>query len=198
MEKEEVQILIKQALFAEKRRQFKKKLFILASAVIFAPALIFAASIAIPNKFSDGDTLSAAKLNENFDTLLTKVNDLDAKVSKIKVTQLFDNVVGPLPVTTSSFTTSGGNLYISASGGGYVNCAQPAQDIGFNVQIDGVTKGTIRHYAGTACDPRIAGTGSLLITGVAAGNHTITYTVFGAQTNTGGQSYFYGTLIELP
>ncbi len=69
MEKLEIQNLIQKALIAERRRQFKKKLFIIAGAAIFVPALIYAASVTIPNTFSDGETLSAAKLNENFSAL---------------------------------------------------------------------------------------------------------------------------------
>lgn len=41
-------------------------------------AALFAAAIAKPHTFSDGDTLSASKLNENFDALYAKMNELDA------------------------------------------------------------------------------------------------------------------------
>ena len=76
----EIKAAVKQAMAAEKRRQLRLKLILIGAVAIFSPVIIYAASIAIPHRFSDGDTLSAAKLNENFDTLTTKVNSLDSKI----------------------------------------------------------------------------------------------------------------------
>jgi len=44
-------------------------------------AALYAAAITKPHTFSDGDTLSAAILNANFDALYAKVNELDTRVS---------------------------------------------------------------------------------------------------------------------
>lgn len=84
MDKTEVQEIVKQSLATEKRRQFKKKLILVATTAIFAPVFLYAASIAIPNTFSEGDTLSAGKLNDNFSTLLTKANDNDTRISALE------------------------------------------------------------------------------------------------------------------
>lgn len=59
--------------------KLKRKWFLLGSlTVLLVPLTIWAATITKPHTFSDGDTLSASKLNENFDTLYTRVNELDS------------------------------------------------------------------------------------------------------------------------
>jgi hypothetical protein len=81
MNAEEVQMIVRQALISERARRFKRKLKLLVLVGILTPAIIYAVSIGLPNRFNSGDLLSSAKLNDNFDTIIAKVNDLDAKIS---------------------------------------------------------------------------------------------------------------------
>jgi len=77
---EEVQAAVQEALRFEMRKRFRRNLLILTGAVVFVPFSVWAAAIAIPNAFNDGDTLSASKLNDNFNALLTKVNEFAAQI----------------------------------------------------------------------------------------------------------------------
>jgi hypothetical protein len=58
--------------------------YITAAAVLFLPVLAFASPVAIPNQFADGDPISAAEFNENFDALATAVNDNDTRVAALE------------------------------------------------------------------------------------------------------------------
>lgn len=60
----------------EKRRRQKRIVWLAAFFVI--PLGLWAATV-IPNGFADGDTLSAAKLNENFQALAAKIDAMEGK-----------------------------------------------------------------------------------------------------------------------
>ncbi len=57
---------------------------------------------------------------------------------------LFNNVIGPLPRTSGTFTTYGGTLMIFVSGSAFAGTT--ATTIGMNVQVDGVTKFSEYHF----------------------------------------------------
>ncbi len=60
-----------------------------------------------------------------------------------KITSLFQNQRGPLPLA-GTFTTSGGNILVTASGSGYRQTN--GGTIGMRVNIDGATLGVARTY----------------------------------------------------
>lgn len=77
----EIRQAVLEALEAENKRRFLRKLKIWA-VLLSTVTAVYAVSITIPNNFSDGDTLSAAKLNENFQALVSKVNTIDTKLER--------------------------------------------------------------------------------------------------------------------
>jgi hypothetical protein len=60
----------------EKRKRQKRLAWL--AAVLLTPVGLWAATV-IPNGFTDGDTLSAAKLNENFQALAAKIDAIEGK-----------------------------------------------------------------------------------------------------------------------
>jgi len=74
---DEIKMAVQEAMREDKRKRLKRNLILFLGLAIFLPATIWAAAIVIPNRFSDGDTLSAGKLNDNFDSLGSGLNALD-------------------------------------------------------------------------------------------------------------------------
>ncbi len=109
--------------------------------------------------------------------------------------QAFNNAVGPMPLTSGSFTTRGQTLLVLAAGSGFHG--SPGQLIGMNIQIDGVNKGVSRVYTNEASSHKAFVMNPLLVTGIAAGAHTVSLTAL-AGTSTDGNDIFNATVIELP
>jgi hypothetical protein len=115
--------------------------------------------------------------------------------SKFATHGIFNQQVGPLPLTSSSFTTGGGTLLIFASGSGY---AGSSQVIVMSVYVDSNVVGTcnVRINAGTINEHFPFVSNGIIATGIAAGAHTITLTTTTAVTD--GTDYFSVTVLELP
>ncbi len=107
------------------------------------------------------------------------------------------NSVGPLPLTSASFTTHGGHLMITYSGSGYSSVASTL--IGMTVKLDGVTfidnTGILANNASQhlAFVPK-----TWLMSGVAPGSHTIGLTPLNISTQTDSGDIFNVTVTELP
>ena len=81
--------------------------------------------------------------------------------------------MGPLPVTSGSFTTADGTLLITFSGSGFSNSV--AGLIGMNIAIDGVISGHISEiYANNTLTHMAIILKTWVRTGLAAGPHIIT------------------------
>lgn len=109
--------------------RFIKKVFTWKGAVIGLTLLLFIGGIFIfseaitkPNEFHAGDLISANEMNENFDTLYDKVNDMD---------ELIDTIV----------TEGGLNPWASSNGDLYYNSG--------NVGIGTSSPETLLHVNGT-------------------------------------------------
>ncbi len=109
--------------------------------------------------------------------------------------QAFNSVAGPMPKTSSSFTTTGKTLHIVASGSGYN--ASGAAGIGMAVQIDGVTYGYARTYTNEVASHKAFPAATIVVTGLAAGSHTLTLTSWNG-TSTDANDYFSATVEEMP
>jgi len=109
--------------------------------------------------------------------------------------QAFNSTPGPLPLTSASFTSRGQTLLIIASGSGFV-AATPGL-VGMDIKVDGVIKGASRAYTNEALSHKAFVTNALLVTGIAAGAHTISLSVQ-AGTSTDGGDIFSAAVIELP
>lgn len=82
MTEQQIEEILSKKLAAELPR-LKKKWFLFGLGLALClPLAIYAANITKPHIFADGDTLSATKLNENFDALYTKINALDSKIER--------------------------------------------------------------------------------------------------------------------
>lgn len=112
-----------------------------------------------------------------------------------RVTHVMNAVAGPMPKTSSNFTTGGGTLIVFASGSGY---RVPSGGIGMNVQVDGVTKGICKAFTNEASSHKAFTTNPIVVTGIAAGTtHTITVTAWNS-TSSDGNDYYNVTVLELP
>jgi hypothetical protein len=116
-------------------------------------------------------------------------------LEEIKVTQLYANQAGALPLTSAAFTTTGGTLVIFADGSGYSNAANTL--IGMDIKVDGVAKGLCQFYTTETLSHKPFVANALVVTGIAAGSHTVTLSVRAA-TFTDGNDYFSVTVFELP
>lgn len=98
------------------RRRQQKKLALLA---LLLPVTFWAASIVKPHTYKDGDILSATSLNENFDILFNKVNELNAKVTaefkfiKGSSDYTFNTTLSDVPQAAITITTDGAPIKIS-------------------------------------------------------------------------------------
>ncbi len=133
MTEQEIQEKIKAGIAAEMARLRRRRLQFWALVGLLIPLSFLAATIVKPHTFNDGDVLSAAKLNENFDALYTKVNELDAKLNAadevVCLAASDSNVPNTLNCSSGKkFVTPvfGGKFYDST----YANCN--------NVQASGI------------------------------------------------------------
>ena len=115
------------------------------------------------------------------------------KSSMWKVTGVLANSPGGLPLS-GSFSSGGGSLMVTACGAGYYGAAGVV--IGFNVQIDSVTKGGTSLYLNEANSHRALPCANFVVTGIAAGSHTASIVANTITTN--GSDFFSLTIIEFP
>jgi len=80
MTEKQIEEIVAAKVTAEIARIRRKRLIFWAIGFVFVPLTLWAAAIVKPNTFSDGDTLSAAKLNDNFDTIFIKLNEYLAQI----------------------------------------------------------------------------------------------------------------------
>lgn len=82
MTENQISELIKAGIRAEMARIRKRRLIMVAVGIFLAPFVIWAATITKPHTFTSGTPAVASEINANFDTLFTKVNELDAKIER--------------------------------------------------------------------------------------------------------------------
>lgn len=114
-----------------------------------------------------------------------------------QATQVFNWKQGPLPVS-GTFTSNGGTLVIIASGSAYASA--PVSWIGMNIDIDGVTRGYSSMVANEAGTHKALVSNSLVVTGIAAGTHTLQLSKCvnaGFNTVTDAADIFFATVLEL-
>ena len=63
----------------------RRRLVVAGAAIVLAlPVVATAASVDIPNAFSDGDPILASEFNENFDAIAAAINDNDQRLSDVE------------------------------------------------------------------------------------------------------------------
>lgn len=105
------------------------------------------------------------------------------------------NSVGPLPLNSATFTTYGGTLRIQYSGSGYSPVANRL--IGMTVKLDGTAFDQTGIYANNGGMHLAFVSKEWVLTGIPAGNHTLTLEPM-AGTATDGGDIFNATVTELP
>lgn len=105
------------------------------------------------------------------------------------------NSTGPLPLSSGSFTTSGGTLRLQYSGSGY--SSTPNTLIGMTVKVDGTAIDQTGIYANNSGMHLAFVSKEWVLTGIAAGSHTVTLEPM-AGTFTDGGDIFNVTITELP
>jgi len=110
-----------------------------------------------------------------------------------KITSLFQNQRGPLPLS-GTFTTSGGNILVTASGSGYRETN--GGTIGMRVNIDGATLGVARTYTNEVGSHK-----AFVLTSVplalGSGQHTLSLDLLNLTAQNSGD-YFSATVQEIP
>jgi hypothetical protein len=126
---------------------------------------------------------------------------IEAAVAGTSVaTQVINNATGPSPASTSwtitsdEFATSGGTLVILASGSAF--SSTPPSQIGMDISIDDVTKGTAKVTA-IGDNQYSFVSQALVVPGITAGTHTIKLKQATSTTKAGSGSFFNVTVLEL-
>ena len=116
-------------------------------------------------------------------------------VNRFHSTQLI-NSLGPLPLTSASFNSSGGTLMLFYSGSGYSNTN--GRMIGMTVKIDGNVVDQTGVFANVYNTHLAFVPKQWILTGIAAGPHTVTLEVMNAYTLTDPNDIFEVMLTEMP
>lgn len=110
-------------------------------------------------------------------------------------TVLAINTGGPLPLTSSAFSTSGGTLVLSFSGSGFAGA--PNTMLGMSVLLDGNFVDQTGLFANNPGMHLAFVSKQWVLTGIAAGSHTVTLTA-DSGTATDYNDIFNVTVTELP
>lgn len=116
-------------------------------------------------------------------------------VNRFHSTQLV-NSLGPLPLASASFNTSGGTLMLFYSGSGYSNLA--GRMIGMIVKIDGNVVDQTGIYANAALTHLAFVPKQWILTGILAGPHTVTLEAMNANTFTDINDIYEVMVTEMP
>lgn len=84
MTEEQIEQIVTAKLKSEMARIRKRRLLILMLAITLVPITIWAASITKPYTFTAGSAAVASQVNDNFDALFTKVNELDTRATALE------------------------------------------------------------------------------------------------------------------
>jgi len=116
-------------------------------------------------------------------------------VPRFHTTQVI-NSLGPIPITSASFNTSGGTLLLFYSGSGYSNAA--GKLIGMNVKLDGNPIDQTGVYANQSLVHLAFVAKQWVVTGIAAGPHTIAIEPLNASSFLDGNDIYEVMVTEMP
>jgi hypothetical protein len=110
------------------------------------------------------------------------------------VTQVLKQKRGPMPVS-GTFQSSGGTLLLFASGSGF---RSGIATMGMAIKLDGTQVSSATTWSNVEKAHHAFVAESLVLTGIAAGNHTIQLAPSPADTISDANDYFSVTVLELP
>ena len=122
------------------------------------------------------------------------VNTSGITSPKFKVTEIWNNVPGIPPVT--NFTSGGGTLMLNISAMAFQTTGNPAT-LTINVLVDGNIVTTLKGFASQNSSQIPLTANFKILTGIAAGNHTISIAPV-VPTQIDGNSYLSASVLELP
>lgn len=122
------------------------------------------------------------------------VNATNIVSPKFKVTEIWNSVQNIPPVT--NFTTSGGTVMLNIAAMAFQTTGNPAT-LTINVVVDGNIVTTLKGFASQNSSQIPLTANFKVITGLAAGNHTISIVPV-LPTQIDGNSYISASLLELP
>jgi hypothetical protein len=132
-------------------------------AILGASLLVFGDAITKPNTFAAGEVVSAAEMNDNFDTVYAKVNTLDASVTSLQT------VIGSLNASSSYWAYNAGALSYQ---GGYVGIGTGSPATALDVA--GTVSATGLNVTGAAALGATTATGLTVSGATALGTTTAT------------------------
>lgn len=125
-------------------------------------------------------------------------SDADIIVPRWTVSQVCNNAAWPAgiaqTVNCSNVTTNGGTLLVTFNASGFRTTGGIISAV---VQIAGVTRGTVKVLTNEASSHKSMISNQIVVTGLAAGNHTVTVIADG-NTNTDSNDFANVTIQELP
>ena len=143
-----------------------------------------------------GTTMVATPAGAHLTTRLSHLfKHTDARyvnVGEERTTALFQERPGALPLSRS-FRSSGRPLLITASGSGY---GAASSQIGMTLSVDGIPRGDVRTFTNEASSHKAFVTNGIVVTGLAAGSHTLSLDALGG-TSTDGNDFFTVTIEEI-
>lgn len=98
---------------------------------------------------------------------------------------------------SATFSTSGGTVLVLATGSGFTAPTQTEKQIGMQILIDNVGKGYAKCYTNEGNSHKSFAANPLVVTGLAAGSHTITLQSWNSCTFD-YNDFFNVTILELP
>lgn len=119
---------------AELEKTKRRKLFLKIGVAIFVPVGLWAATV-IPHGFTDGDTLSATKLNENFQALAAKIDAMEGKSWRLIYEADVTSVTSSITAAGLNGNSDGNYLFITRIVSNNVGCTlliRPNGDNGAN------------------------------------------------------------------
>jgi hypothetical protein len=149
--------------------------------LLTAPLVAVAAPPAL-TVFQPNTVIKSADVNANFADLQTRIAALETAAASHRgttITQVLDNVPGPLPLgggdsgaNSGSFMSNGGQLVVVASGSAWTNKAG-GDHLSLIVELDGVKLGALEVYTNESVSHKAMPTRAYVGTALPAGSHTI-------------------------
>jgi hypothetical protein len=156
----------------------------------------------VPNIFNPGDLLSSSKVNADFAALDQRLSAVESKLTPSTmssvltgVTVVLPNHGGPLPLTTTTFSSTGRGLLVIVTGTSFVQTGTGNLDV--QVQFDGAPLGDLNVYANVAGLHEALPTMVFPVPSPTPGAHTITLVNGSNATTNDINDVFSVTIVQL-
>ena len=163
------------------------------------PAVAWAS---VPNIFNPGDSLSSSKMNANFAALDQRLSSVESKLTPptmssmlTGVTVVLPNGGGPLPLTSTTFSSTGQGLLVIVTGTSFAQAGGGNLDV--QAQFDGAPLGDLNVYANAGGVHQALPTMVFPVPSPTPGSHTITLVNGSNGTTNDANDVFSVTIVQL-